>query len=81
MVQDVARLVNPNSSLKKRSLDVGFPQSLLLMHLGLHATAGYWVRERPGIIQCPSLRTGKTLNDGRPLCFCGNAISKQSAKC
>ena len=42
MVQDVAGLENPSSFLKKRSLDVGFPQNLLLMHLGLHASTGYW---------------------------------------
>jgi len=42
MVWDVAGLANPSSFLKKRSLDVGSRSNLLLMHVSVHASGGYW---------------------------------------
>lgn len=41
MVQNASGLENPISFLK-RSLDVSFSQNLLLMHLSLHSSEGYW---------------------------------------
>lgn len=45
MVQNVSGLENP-MSFQKKSLDVNFSQNLLLVHLSLQSSKGYWKQEK-----------------------------------